>query len=227
MNLPHRVKDIKSQRFGRLVAVRFLRLDPGAVWLMLCDCGVHKEISLGNLGGKATVSCGCLRAEKARKRLYKHGERESLEYTCWSNMIRRCTDPRDEKWRRYGGRGIKVCDRWMESVLNFIEDMGRSPGNGYSIDRKDPDGNYEPSNCIWKRKERNTCDTMHGRYTKAGAEKLRSLGREVPDLPKILSQAQLDGLKRGGRTRAGRRAVVCSNCGGKAFSSICGKCRSR
>jgi hypothetical protein len=69
-------------------------------------------------------------------------------YTSWSSMITRCENKNRESWERYGGRGIKVCERWRSSFVKFVEDMGEKP-EGYSIDRINPDGNYEPSNCRW------------------------------------------------------------------------------
>jgi hypothetical protein len=92
-------------------------------------------------------SCGCL--------FVKHGMARSREYKIWVGMIQRCTNPNRTEWNYYGGRGIKVCDRWL-SFENFLCDMGLS--NGLTIERKDNDGNYEPSNCIWEtRKEHIWC----------------------------------------------------------------------
>jgi hypothetical protein len=74
------------------------------------------------------------------------------EYLAWREMIRRCTDPQYKDYPRYGGRGIRVCRRWLDSWRNFLADMGSRPDENYSIERKDNDGNYEPSNCVWATK---------------------------------------------------------------------------
>ena len=83
----------------------------------------------------------------------KHGQRvgdsKTLTYVSWQEMKRRCTQPHRHNYANYGGRGIKVCDRWLKSFTAFFEDMGRRPSRWYTLDRKDPNGNYEPSNCKW------------------------------------------------------------------------------
>lgn len=81
----------------------------------------------------------------------KHGLRKTVEYNSWWGMKERCYDPTRASYENYGGRGIKVCDRWHTSFSNFIEDMGKRP-DGYSLDRIDNDGDYEPSNCRWSPK---------------------------------------------------------------------------
>lgn len=78
------------------------------------------------------------------------GSMHTRVYSCWHGIIQRCTNPKASGYRRYGGRGIQVCDRWRESFDNFLADMGDPPTPAHSIDRyPDKDGHYEPGNCRW------------------------------------------------------------------------------
>lgn len=88
-------------------------------------------------------------------------------YGTWLNMRQRCNNPHNPKYRLYGGRGIVICERWMQSFENFIEDMGPKPSPEHSIDRIDGDGNYELSNCRWATKKEQATNT-HGRGGKSG-----------------------------------------------------------
>lgn len=107
---------------------------------------------------------------------------ESLpEYAIWQAMRQRCNNPNHPKYHRYGGRGIKICERWNDFAL-FLEDMGRRPNESYSIERVNNDGNYEPGNCIWKllsHQQRNTSKTTfltHNGVTKSLSEWADDLG---------------------------------------------------
>ena len=79
---------------------------------------------------------------------YKHGWSRTITYKTWSGMLGRCQDPRNASYKSYGGRGITVCDRWLDFV-NFLEDMSERPSKDHQLDRRDRDGNYEPGNCRW------------------------------------------------------------------------------
>ena len=110
-----------------------------------CSCGSPpRYVRNDTLKDGTSQSCGCLQREATTK----HGAWGKPLFNVWTGMVRRCTNPKDKKYQRYGGRGIKVCDRWL-NVKNFIADMTEGYEKGYQIDRINNDGNYEPSNCQW------------------------------------------------------------------------------
>lgn len=90
--------------------------------------------------------------EKASQ--YRHGWSKTPTYRSWNAMRSRCRDETNGSWAQYGGRGIKVCERW-DVFENFLEDMGERPGLNYQLDRRDPDGDYEPGNCRWITRDEN------------------------------------------------------------------------
>lgn len=114
-----------------------------------CDCGVIKDYSLSKLKIGETKSCGCLAREQRAKRVYKHGLSDTKEYHIWIGIKQRCYNKNNERFNRYGERGIEMCKRWQKSFLYFLHDMGKMPPDCSSIERKNNNKGYCPSNCKW------------------------------------------------------------------------------
>lgn len=155
-----------GNRYGRLLVVgRADGANRASVWQCLCDCGAEVVLPLSRMIRGNTRSCGCLRREMTAAKQRTHGATDTRAYRSWAGMMRRCTNKNDQRWPLYGGRGIKVCDRWTDAA-NFIQDMGQPPA-GHSLDRIDVNGNYEPSNCRWatqKQQNRNTRRTKYAEF---------------------------------------------------------------
>lgn len=116
-------------------------------WLCRCDCGKEKIVRVDNLKNGGVKSCGCLNIERSTKHGHAKNYKKSRTYQSWFNMVQRCTNSNGEKYPIYGGRGIKVCNRWRK-FKNFLEDMGERPRE-HQIDRIDNDRNYCKNNCRW------------------------------------------------------------------------------
>ena len=104
----------------------------------------------------------------AKRSYIKHGLTNSREKGVYYAMKQRCYDTNSKAYKNYGGRGIEVCDRWLESFKNFYDDMGKRPGVNYSLDRINNDGNYEPNNCRWADKITQSRNKRSSKTTKSG-----------------------------------------------------------
>jgi hypothetical protein len=120
-------------------------------WLCRCDCGTEREVIGTTLRNGVSVSCGCYRSEVSARRMERHGHaigKTSPTYNSWAGAVQRCTNPNYANWANYGGRGIKICERWLD-YENFLADMGERP-EGTTLDRfPNNNGDYEKGNCRW------------------------------------------------------------------------------
>lgn len=183
--------EFTQETFGRLTSVgRKFKLGKRTVQVFQCSCG---ETYLGNPASVRcgnTSSCGCLKREIDFIRVKTHGMSYTKENRKYRKMKERCYNPKVDKYPDYGGRGITVCDRWLEAegqgFLNFLADMGYLPTPKHELDRKDVNGNYEPGNCRWatrKEQMRNTrCsrNLTHNGKTQCVAAWAEELGIKAP-----------------------------------------------
>jgi hypothetical protein len=147
------LRDLTGQTFGRLVATkRAPNHGRRTMWECLCECGNVTTVHMDSLVARLTESCGCLRKEVTAERSITHGatigRKDTKEYKSWTGCKDRCFNPNSEKYYRYGGRGITVCERWVNDFAAFLSDMGLCP-KGLTLERVNLNGNYEPLNCIW------------------------------------------------------------------------------
>ena len=167
-------KDLTGQKFGRLVVLEEAGKDKHRAILWKCQCQCEKGsivIIYGNSLRKGkTKSCGCFNKEKLKETHTKHGHtkngKETPVYIIWQNMLARCYGPSNKDYHNYGGRGIKICNRWLgkHGFENFYEDIGKYRPEGKTLERINNDGHYKPENCTWITKQEQQWNTTAKGY---------------------------------------------------------------
>ena len=155
------LKDLTGQKFGRLTVIKRKGSSKynRAIWECKCDCGNIVNVISGSLISNYTKSCGCLKKELLVQRNIetpfnlKHGMIKTRLYNILDTMKQRCYNSNSKDYKNYGGRGITICNEWLDKENGFINFCNWAMSNGYqdclSIDRKDNDGNYKSDNCRW------------------------------------------------------------------------------
>lgn len=168
-----KAEDLTEQRFGKVTVLsRVANNKHGrAVWLCKCDCGNEKEIPAANLKSGRTTSCGCY-SRGLKRKTGTHGMTNTRIFHEWQSMLQRCNNPNNQRYEDYGGRGIKVCDEWIDNFVSFYE---WSMDNGYdeilTLDRKDVDGDYSPDNCRWVTNLEQQSNKRNNRVIECNGEK--------------------------------------------------------
>jgi hypothetical protein len=167
--------NIEGQRFGRLVAKRVHEvINRVTYWECECDCGNISNVCLGSLKGGNTKSCGCLNSEKSKERGTKHGLCGTRLINIYFAMKHRCLRKNCKQFKDYGGRGIIICEEWLNKDNGFINFYNWALSNGYSekltIDRINNNGNYEPSNCKWSTYSEQNSNKRNSRFVDFNGE---------------------------------------------------------
>lgn len=161
--------ELLGQTFNRLVVVGEggRTKHKKVLWSCQCICGNKALATSGDLKRGHVSSCGCLQKERTAEASTIHGGanrgKPFPEYRVWLEMKQRCLNVNNKRYKDYGGRGITICDRWLNSFENFLKDMGRRP-KGLSIERIENNKGYTPDNCKWATREEQTSNTRTNKH---------------------------------------------------------------
>lgn len=188
--LKKKAKDLTGKKFGNLTVIeKSGRKNRNNLWLCRCECGNEVQCYQYNLERGSSTSCGCLRSFYAKKTRKCHGESTGQFYKKWSSIKTRCYNKNTPSYKNYGGRGIKMCDEWLD-FLNFKKwayENGYS--DGLTLERIDVNGNYEPSNCKWIPMEEQAINKRNNTFIEYGGKKqtLSQWSRELSISKEVLS----------------------------------------
>lgn len=163
------MRNLKNQRFGRLIAIYPISkgVNKHVIWLCHCSCGNLTKVRSNSLLSGDTKSCGCLHKEKVTKHGDGGGKNRTRLYGIWGSMKQRCSDLNHCGYKWYGKKGISICETWLNNYQGF---KNWALSNGYAddltIDRIDGNGNYEPDNCQWLTKAENARRAQHEKNSK-------------------------------------------------------------
>lgn len=156
--------DLIGKKFGKLTVLNFINDSPRSAWNCICDCGNFAAVRSDRMISGETISCGCMRGKRKNK---TSAVKTHPLYNTWRKMKGRCEKKSDKDYLSYGGRGISVCERWSKSFEFFVADMGPKPTQKHSLDRKNNNGNYDPSNCKWSTQSEQNKNQRQRRRTKS------------------------------------------------------------
>ena len=201
--MPKRREDLTGKRFGRLVVLGFHGHNKGgqAIWVCKCDCGNISNVRGGDLRTGRVLSCGCLWRERIIKAKTIHGMSHSDFYATYRNMKNRCYNENAHNYKYYGGRGIQVCDKWKDDIHEFYNDVSALPNfgeEGYTLDRIDNDGDYEPGNVRWASRKEQSINRRRRKvkYTYEYDGEMHSL-REISNITGIKYSTLNDRISKG------------------------------
>jgi len=160
------IEDFVGKKFNQLTLLK--EVDPHITkgfhihrkCLFICSCGIQKNIQISSVFNGKIQSCGCFSKKETSKRMSifnkKHGMYGTSEYNSWCSMKKRCLNENHKSYKDYGGRGIKICQTWIDSFDSFIKDMGLKHSKNLSLDRIDNNNGYSKDNCMWSSKKQQT-----------------------------------------------------------------------